>query len=444
MKAKEILAMPILLCILACACANKREQQSQCLQVKTITAKKSEQTQTLESYGSITYKKKNDICALVDGTIIEQRVIEGSPVKEGEILFELKNIQYQIQKAERLNQVNSARAKLKAAQNNLTEQERNAASVLMTLDNAKAKLAQKQEEYFLQMKNLEKNQTLFAAGGISETSMEQMIMDAKALKTDLDMLEKELTMQSLGYEERDLLKQGIVPSEDKERLRQQLIELNTESARIQIELAEVELRNAQRDLESINALIDGLTVRSPCKGIVGALYYEKGERIAQNEKIATIIDMDFPYAKVSVQEKDMEKIELGANALIQIESAAYTEQSKIDFISPLADSETGNFFIKIPVTNSKNKLRLGMFAKCSIQSKAIGEYFALPESVLSRRDGNTAYLFCVQNDYVYQKECPIEMERNSTIFVKSGISDGEKIVLNPSTSLKEGMRVKSI
>ena len=85
-----------------------------------------------------------------------------------------------------------------------------------------------------------------------------------------------------------------------------------------------------------------------------------------------------------------------------------------------------------------------MFAKCSITTKAAGEYFVLPESALVRKDGNSAFLYCVQNDLVYQKECPIEMEREGKVFIKNGIKDGEKIVEFPSANLKEGLRVKCI
>ncbi|MBO7123514.1 MAG: efflux RND transporter periplasmic adaptor subunit [Treponema sp.] len=444
MKARSALAALAAFLLFASACSNKERSEGQKIQVKTLTAKKSPQIIPLESYGSVTYKKKNDVCALVEGAIAEQRVIEGSEVSEGEILFELKNVQYEIQQAERRNHLDSAAAKVRAAKNNLAEEEKSAKSLMMALENARINLMQKKEEHSLLLKNLEKNQRLFEAGGISETSMEQMKMEAKASKAEIDVLEKELQIKALGFEEKDLLLAGMVPSENEEERARQFIELNTKSARIQIEMAEVEKRNAERDLEAVNELMKNLTVRSPCSGIVGALYFEKGERVTQNEKLATVIDMKNPYAKVSVQEKDMERIQLGASAVVEIASASYKTESAVDFISPLADLETGNFYIKIPVDNKERKIRLGMFAKCSIKTKSAGEYFIVPESALVRKDGNTAFLYCVQNDLVYQKECPIEMEAEGKIFIKSGIKDGEKIVEFPSANLKEGLRVKCI
>lgn len=444
MKARSTLAVLAAFLFLTSSCSNEKQSEGQRIQVKTLTAKKSQQNVPLESYGSVTYKKKNDVCALVEGAIVEQKVIEGSEVFEGEILFELKNVQYEIQRAERRNHLDSATAKVRAAKNNLAEEEKSAKSLMMSLESARTNLLQKKEEHSLMIKNLEKNQRLFEAGGISESSMEQMRMEAKASKAEIDVLQKELEIKSLGFEDKDLLQAGIVPSENAEERKRQFIELNTQSARIQIELAEVEKRNAERDLEAIDELVKNLTVRSPCSGIVGALYFEKGEQVSQNEKLATVIDMENPYAKVSVQEKDMERIQLGTGALVEIASASYKKESVVDFISPLADLETGNFYIKIPIDNKEQKIRLGMFAKCSIKTKSAGEYFIVPESALVRKDGNTAFLYCVQNDLVYQKECPIEMEDEGKIFIKNGIKDGEKIVDFPSANLREGLRVKCI
>ena len=433
-----------LLAALLVSCAGKEAPDSQSIEVKTLVAVKSKQSVTLESYGSITYKKKNEARSIVEGTIVEQNALEGKSVQKGETLFRLENIQYQIQRAERQNQLNSARAKLKAAKNNLLEQERSAQSTIIALENARTNLMQKKDERALLLKNLEKNKRLFDAGGISESSLEQMQMEERASKSEIDVLEKELQMKSLGYNESDLINAGMEPSADVETRQRQLIDLNSQSAKIQIELAEVELKNAERDLESIEALIEALTVTAPCDGIIGAIYFENGERVTQNERLATIIDMKIPYAKVFLQERDMEKIQIGAPTLVEIDSAAFRQESIVDFISPLADSETGNFYIKIPVDNSENKIRFGMFAKCAIQTKSTGEYFELPESALRRRDGNTAYFFCVQNDFLYQKECPIEMERDGNIYIKSGLKEGDKIVVRPTNALKEGLRVKCI
>ena len=315
---------------------------------------------------------------------------------------------------------------------------------MASLENAKANLAQKKEELALLNKNVQKNKALLEAGGISESAFEKMSVECQAAATETAILEKEIVSEEIGFRDQDLLDAGIEPSQDSFEKTRQLVELNTQSAKIQIELSEVETQNAEENLRSINSLMENLTVRSPATGIVGSLNVENGERITQNERILTVIDMEEPYAQVSVQEKDMQKISLGSPALVEIESVGKKQKSAISFISPLADFETGNFSVKIPLKNGDEILRCGMFAQCSIETKSLENFFAMPPEAVLARNGNNIVFYCVQKGFVFQKECPIEMERDGKIFVAGGLEDGEKIVVNPSPEIKEGVRVKEI
>ncbi len=437
-------ALAAIAALLALSACSPKKQDDGLVEVKTISAKKTERSVRLDAYGSVTYKKKNDVTALVDGTIYELNVQEGSEVNEGDILLRMKNIQHEIQKTECLNQLNSARAKLRAAKNNLTEQERQVQGRMASLENSRASLAQKKVEFALAKKNLEKNRALLEAGGISSSAFEKMTLEAQALETEIGILEKEAAASELGFRSEDLFLAGIEPSEDLEERKKQLADLNLQTAKIEIELAEAALQNAEQSLNSINSIIENLTVRSPAKGLVGVLNFECGERVAQNEKILTVIDMEEPYALVYAQEKDAQKIQVGSPALVEIESLGEKQKGQVSFISPMADLETGNFSVKIPLQNVGKKIRLGMFAQCSIETSLSGFFFALPKSAVLFMNGNNAVFFCVQNGYVLKKECPVEMERDGKIFISSGLEDGEKIVENPSGGLKEGERVKVI
>ena len=267
------------------------------------------------------------------------------------------------------------------------------------------------------------------------TDFESMISEA---------LEKELKMQEMGFTDQDLIAAGVEPSEGQEEKERQLIDLNLRGAKINIELSEAEKKNAEQNLKSIVSLMENLTVRAPADGIVGVLNYENGERVSQNEKILTLIDMNEPFAQVAVQEKDSQKIQVGSPALVKIESLDDEQKSQVSFISPMADFETGNFSLKIPLRNENGAMRLGMFAHCSIETKSFGKYFLLPETAALKRNANSVAFYCVENGYIFLKECPIEMERDGKIYLEKGVSDGEIIVENPSAELKEGLHVKTI
>lgn len=164
----------------------------------------------------------------------------------------------------------------------------------------------------------------------------------------------------------------------------------------------------------------------------------------QNEKLMTIVDVSAPYTIVSIQEKDMQGIEIGSEAELEVSSLNEFQSAKIEFIAPVADMQTGNFNVKIPMKNDDDKIKLGMFVRCSIQTKKSGNFFILPESIVLKRDGNRISFYSVQNEILVVKNCIVDMERDGNFFIESGISDGEKIVENPSSALREGMHVKAI
>lgn len=440
----NIECMAIILALLSISSCGKKNSESEITEVRTFAAKKNEERIKLDTYGSVTYRKKNDVTALVEGTVFEQRIKEGSIVHKGDVLLKMKNVQYEIRKTECENELSSATARLREAENNLVQERFNARGNLLQLESDRARLLEKEKSYALIKSNLEKKRMLYEAGGIAQTSYEQAEKEESEALTEIACLKKDIQKEELGFRNEDLLAAGIIPSENEEERSLQIVELNCKNAMVQIELSETARKNAEKNLESINSLIENLTVRSPCDGIVGVLYFESGEHIAENEKILTIIDMSSPYAMVSIQERDLEKIELGSIAHIEIDSIGCRQNSTVDFISPLADSETGNFSLKIPLSNAENKIRLGMFVECSIETKSTGSFFVLPESALVRRDGARIVFYSVRNGFLVQKSCRVEIERDGKFYIEEGIESGELIVDSPAATLKEGLHVKTV
>lgn len=425
------------------ACKKDNSQES-LAQVKTFTARLTPHSIKLKTFGTVTYGKKNDITALVEGTIYELNVKEGDKVRQGDILLRMKNIQYEIQRSENQNQVNSAKASLETSKHNLTKSILNANSQIMSLENSRLNLAQKQSELELVKENLKKNERLFKAGGVSKQDITQMRLNAQGTQTEIEILKKKIQIEELGFRNEDLILAGYVPSENKDTLKNQLIELNTRSAQLEIEIAKVNLQNALENLKSTDTLIENLTVRASSDGIVGVLNFENGEHVMQNEKLMTIVETSSPYTLVTVQEKDMQGIELGSDAELEIASLNEIQSGKIEFIAPVADMQTGNFNVKIPMKNDDEKIKLGMFVRCSIQTNKSGNFFILPESVALKRDGNRISFYSVQNEILVIKNCVVDMEGDGRFFIESGIADGEQIVEKPSSALKEGMHVKAI
>ncbi len=444
MKVQILLIILAIFFLLVCCRTEHGEEVRELQEVKTITVRKMPEKIKLQTYGTITYNKKNDVTALVEGTIIEKNIQEGDFVRKNEVLLRMKNVQYEIQKTECENAVNSAKAKLKAAENNLRNEILSVKTRLLSVENSKASLSQKEKTLRFSKENLLKQTVLFNAGAVSENAMEKLKLDVAQEETEIAMMKKEIQIQELGFREEDLNEAGMFPAGGSAEKERQIIDFNTRSARINIELANTELKNANENLKSVTSLMNNLVIRAPCDGIIGILNYECGEYVGQNDKIMTIIDMKIPYALVNVQEKDISSISQKARTEINISSLGIKQSGTIDYISPLADSDTGNFIIKIPIFNDGNRIKLGMFCHVEIESNDTEKVFLLPEEAVIRREENNISFYCVKNGYVVKRECVIQKEHDGKVFIGRGLNDGEIIVVNPSPLIKEGSHVKCI
>lgn len=441
----EFIICMFLTIILSCTVKDtKKESTYQNYSTKTVTVTSSLYDDVLESFGTVTYKLKNDVTTTVAGTLEAFSLKEGAAVKKGQIIAELKNVQLEIQKDEYISSLDSAKAALDLAKAELQEDILAAESKLLSIDKSRLAIRQKELELELENKTLEHQKELHTLGGVTDYSIEQAKLNLSASKTNIDILKKELEISILGFREKDLRDNGVQPSSDKEIQKKQIIDLNTKRTKAKVEQAEAGVRACMKQIEAVNILIDKLHIKSPVEGILGIKYYENGEYIAENQKLATIIDTSSVYVVISIQEKDMVNFTKGTKVTMHIPSLRTHLSSSITEMSPIADPQSGNFSVKVEIENKNNVIKPGMFVQCRIERSEPLYFLCIPESALLESNQKKAKVFCVVNGYAVLKEIEIKNQRDGQVWIESGLVQGEIVVDTPSPFLKEGMKVDSI
>lgn len=398
----------------------------------------------LNSFGTISYKTKNDVTSEVSGTVISFFVKEGDYVQENQLIAQLSNIQLEIQKEQYLSSLDSANASVEVATANLHESEMAVESRLLSLQKTDITIRQKELELEMERNNLAKKRDINKLGGITDTALEQLQLQVKSMEAELEILKKEKEISLLGLRDEDLLSAGYEISSDPNEKRQQLIELNTQTARSQLITAKAQYSQAEQQLRAVKRLLDELTIKAPSKGIIGGKYYENGEYIKENEKIVTLIDTENVYAVFYIQEQDMVNFQNGNSLSVSIPSLHFTYDSVIDEISPIADAQSGNFSVKSLIPNEKSVIKPGMFVKCSLKRDDQKKYLKIPESALVFDNGDKAKIYCVSNKHLVQKSIEKKDHKNGFVWIQSGITEKDVIVNNPSPFLREGQNVTTM
>ncbi len=153
----------------------------------------------------------------------------------------------------------------------------------------------------------------------------------------------------------------------------------------EIASAEAALRRAQQQVEIARSQVDDCTLRSPIRGIISELYYEKGELVPAGRSLATVRNNEQVYVTVYVPEPLLAHIKTGQTAEVYIDGMPDTVFSgKISHINQEAEFTPKNvqtkeqrvklvYAIKIDVKNKNGILKPGMPADVNLHIAPEGE-----------------------------------------------------------------------
>ena len=433
--------------ILMTSCGKKssinEEAKSEKLCVKVVRAGMETFCDEMDSFGTVIYRLKNDVTSLVNGTIGEFLVKEGDFVKKGQVIAKLKNVQLEIQREQYLLNLESAKAAVELAEAEYAQAVLGVESRVLAVEKAKLNLKRREIEYELQKKNFENQRQLYEIGGVTKNSLEQQKISLESTGAEIEILKKEIEISSLGLRRQDLEKNGMEPAEEENLFQRQIVEFNTRTAFASLMSAKAAYKNALQQLSAVNKYIEELSIKSPVAGILGEKYFETGEYLKENEKIAVVFDTESVFVAAEIQEKDRVNLLEDAPVAVEFPSLNRCFSSKIAEISPAADFQSGNFSIKIPVDNPEGVLKPGMFARCKIQKNLPEEYVCIPDLAFQGGEEEEGKVFCVANGFAVQKEVKVKSRKNGKIWLEKGLEEGETVILNPAMFLKDGQAVQA-
>ena len=273
-----------------------------------------------------------DLNAKVNGSIKSISIKEGSVVKSKQLVAELVRNDLAAQKERDALGVIAAEAKLADLVSGARSQE---------IKEAVANVNIAKSNYDKAVKDLERAETLFTGGAVSQESLDQAKLNADHKKNLLDGSEAKLSLLESGS------RSGVISG------------------------AQAELDRSKAVLKASEALLEDLKVFSPIDGIVLSKNYETGEYVSMGASLATVADLDDLWIKVYIPTDDLPKIKLGQQVDISVSGSEQIFAGKVSEISSRGEftpktiqtkKERTNvvFAVKITVNNHDGVLKPGM------------------------------------------------------------------------------------
>lgn len=202
--------------------------------------------------------------------------------------------------------------------------------------------------------------------------------------------------------------------------------------------------NAQMTKDEINEGKAG--IQAEFSGVVTEVTAVSGGPAAKGGSLFTVASNEEVIVDMSVTRFDLEKLEVGQSAEINLAGKTYT--GKVSKLSRLAaDNSKGTPVVsaEIHIDNPDENIYLGLEAKVTVSGRKAENVIVVPvEAVNTGVDGSFCYVVD-ENGVVSKRDVVTGLASSMEIEIQSGLNAGDKVIRNTTGMLvEEGMRVTAM
>lgn len=215
-----------------------------------------------------------------------------------------------------------------------------------------------------------------------------------------------------------------------------------------VELSKANVSKAEAKMKLVEAALNFTQVKAPYDGEVGRFEASEGGFVKEGDVLTTLTDRSQMWVYFNVpegryleymarmkQSKDDLKIDL-----LQTNGKKFSESGRIGAIEANFKDQTKTIPFRADFPNPKGELRHGQTGTILI-SEVRKNALAIP-SKATFEEGGKRFVFTVDNDDVASRRLiTIETETEDQLVVGSGISAGDKIVVNGVKLVQDGKKV---
>jgi len=250
----------------------------------------------------------------------------------------------------------------------------------------------------------------------------------------------------------NLVDRGLSSEAEMDRAR-----AGSESLAAQLERKQADVRVAEKQLDVYRQQLEDTVIRAPFAGVVVAKNAQPGEMISPvsagggftRTGIGTIVDMGSLEIEIDVNETYINRVKPGQKIIATLD--AYPDWSipcHVIAIIPTADRQRATVEVRVGFDELDTRILPDMGVKVAFQEEGVVTSAGragvmVPQSAVIEAGGKQ-FVLLVADGTVERRAIATAAERGKEILVISGISAGDKVIINASSNLQDGDRVKEI
>ncbi len=188
-----------------------------------------------------------------------------------------------------------------------------------------------------------------------------------------------------------------------------------------------------------------LSLVVPFSGTLSKYNFSVGSQVAAGAVIVNLVQLDPMKVSYSLNQSEKGKVKIGQKVIV--ESDAWPSQkfsAKVSYISPTINSASGRFDLNATLRNPEDKLSPGGLVHIE-HFLGKGHRALVVPQIAVNVDEDRSYVYTINNGKARQVNVSVgELTDNGNIIIKSGLKNGDQVVVKGSQKLTEGTLVKII
>jgi RND family efflux transporter MFP subunit len=221
---------------------------------------------------------------------------------------------------------------------------------------------------------------------------------------------------------------------------------NVQAAEKTILAAKSNLAAAEANLARLNQLKSYQQVRAPFAGIITVRNIETGTLIGEGSTLLYRVAQPGQLrVYVNVPQPDADAIRPGMPATLSLQGSADPPwKATVTRTAKAFDPTSRTMLTEVQVTNPASKLLPGMFVMVGLRISRNSTTLLIPGDTLVVRSEGPQVAVVDKSGCVHYHKVALGRDLGPKLQVLSGVEEGDRIVVNPGDTAKEGKKVRPI
>jgi RND family efflux transporter MFP subunit len=235
---------------------------------------------------------------------------------------------------------------------------------------------------------------------------------------------------------------------DEAQGRDRIAEAQVATAKAAVATARQQVVVAQANSNKARTLFAYARITAPFAGVITHRYADTGAMIqagtssqSQAMPIVRLSQNSLLRLIIQVPESAVSRIHVGAPVDVSVQAIGRTFQGKVARFADKLNPDTRTMDTEVDVPNPSLELVPGMYAYASITTEQAHGVLVAPVMAIDRKDDKASVLVVRPDGTLEDRTVTLGLQEPERVEIKSGVKDGELVVVGSRAQLKAGALV---